>query len=370
MVILLPSYKRTAILPVVIESILQCDTQGIEERILILIVNNYFDNREIVNCIVNKFDFNQQFCCEVIHRKQTLPAVESWFTAIFENALENEVVVLLGDDDLMLPWGLRNRYLVITAQEADMLVSDFYQRIYFSDDGKRYALLPNEPISFHDDAIVSTWEFLPSSHPRASFVSNHCYRNTRALREAFEISISWAKTQNWVPYSFSTGSLPLYMSFAMHQCGGKLIALSEKSVLRGALISEAVSQEYSDGCSTAFYCLLLFQMCVSVKLHEDQEIIDQYKDLYLQCVKSNIAILIANRPVTWSILIKTIKQSKLRIVDIVNLKLFAKSIAVFLLRLVPGVRGYRVTREFRRNSDLDPVYLLNSLKANYSPVND
>ena len=39
MIVLIPSYKRTEVLENVVKSVLKCDINGINERILILIVN-------------------------------------------------------------------------------------------------------------------------------------------------------------------------------------------------------------------------------------------------------------------------------------------------------------------------------------------
>ena len=61
MIILIPSYKRTDILHYVINSVITCDTNGINERILILVVNNYFPNKQTVDYIIYRFDFIGNF---------------------------------------------------------------------------------------------------------------------------------------------------------------------------------------------------------------------------------------------------------------------------------------------------------------------
>jgi hypothetical protein len=370
MIILLPSYKRTAILQLVIQSILQCDTTGIDERICVLIVNNYFPNKGIIDDIVAKFDFKQHFYCEVIHREESLPAVESWFNALFDKAYPNEIVMLLGDDDLMLPYALKNRYRAMVDNKADMLISDFYQRVYFSDDGEKYALLTGEAINIRDDPQVTKWEYFASNHQRASFISNHCYRNSGVLKAAFDKAMALSHTQDWVPRAFATGSLPLYMSFTVRKCGGVVQALSEKSVLRGALVSETMSSEYSDGCSTAFYSLLLYQMFHSQDVHDDMKIVESYKNLYLNSIRNSMFTLLTSSPVSFSTTCKTINRAGLRIIDVLRPLLFFKGMILFMLRIIPGIRGFRVKRELRMNSASSTSDLLTMLRSNYSRGSD
>lgn len=350
MIILLPSYKRTSILSLVIDSILLCETDGIEERICIVIVNNYYPNKSIIEDIVSEKSFRGQFSYKIIHREVTLPAVESWFAAIFESAAENEVVFLHGDDDLMLPWGLKNRFQAISSTNADMLISDFYQRVYFSDDGKQYALISDEPICRITDSRLTEWQFCANHHPRASFISNHCFRNTSLLKSAFETAILWSKTQDWVPYAFATGSLPLYMSFAVHHCGGKVVDLSTKCVLRGALVSETTSREYADGCSTAFYSLLLYQIFNSCKVHEDAYIIDSHKKIYLESIRANIISLLIDRPTSWSVIRETLDRSELDLRQIVKPSHFIRGSVMACLKKIPGMRGFRVKKAIKQNS--------------------
>ena len=131
MIVLIPSYKRTDILPLVIRSVVSCDITDIDERIVLLVVNNYFPNKEIIDTIIEDCEFPEEITCKVIHRKEAKIPIESWFSAIFTVAQDNEVVCLLGDDDLLMPWGLKNRYRQITESNADMLLTDYYDHIFF-----------------------------------------------------------------------------------------------------------------------------------------------------------------------------------------------------------------------------------------------
>ena len=68
MIVLIPSYKRTEVLENVVKSVLKCDINGINERILILIVNNFPPNKEIVDEIVKKLCIQDPFQSRIIFR--------------------------------------------------------------------------------------------------------------------------------------------------------------------------------------------------------------------------------------------------------------------------------------------------------------
>lgn len=342
MIVLIPSYKRVEILHWVIRSVLNCDIQGINERILILVVNNYYPNKEKINSILAQFNFDGNFENQVIHRKKTLPAVESWFSAIFSMADENEVVILLGDDDILLPWGLKNRYRQIEKIQADMLLSDFYQRLYFYEGGEKCWLsceMPKFPVKATD---AVPWGYLPANHPEASFISNHCYRNTETFRKGFAVAMSWCKTQEWVPIEYATGNLPFYMAYAIKSCSGKVVALHEKSVLRGSIVNEAMLQEYSDGGNTAFYALLIYEIFSNKNLHNDITIFEALHQVYRQAFVGGFLSIFLNRRIGLNVLKKTIKHAGIRFRDVLDPKLLLNFYVI--LRMIPGLRGYRLKK--------------------------
>jgi hypothetical protein len=347
MIVLMPSYKRTDILPVVIRSIIDCDTSGIDERILILIVNNYFPNQQVVDSIISQFNFQNNFECEVIHREKTIPAVESWFSAIFATAEEEEVVCLLGDDDILMPWGLKNRYHQIRHSQADMLLSDFYQRLYFFQGGKKCWLdcaMPTPPVG---DIPVVPWDYLPAKHPEASFISNHCYRNTKAFRVGFEKAMTWCQTQDWVPVEFATGNCPFYMAYAIKSSGGKVVALHEKDVLRGCVAEEAMYQDYADGGNTSFYCLLIYDTFSNQVLHADLHIFNALRLVYKRCFLCSFLSIINNNRISIDVLLRTMRHS-----GVSFSQLFTRASLNnihSLLRLLPWLRESRLKKA--ANSD-------------------
>jgi hypothetical protein len=345
MIVLIPSYKRINVLRFVIQSVIDCDVADIDERILIVIANNYFPNQHVIESIVSDFKFKNNFKCAVIHRKKTLPAVENWFKAIFSIAEEEEVVCLLGDDDVLMPWGLKNRYHQIKKSQADMLLSDFYQRLYFFHGGRKCWLdceMPTPPVT---DISVVPWNYLPAKHPEASFMSNHCYRNTEAFRRGFEIAMTWCHKQDWVPLEFATGNCPFYLAYAIKSSGGKVVALHEKDVLRGSIVEEAIYQDYADGGNTAFYCLLIYDTFSNQALHTDIHVFDDLRHVYKQAFIGDSLSIINNKRISIDTLLRTMRHSGINFGQLfTRASLFnIKSI----LRLIPWARGFRLKRRVK-----------------------
>jgi hypothetical protein len=362
MIVLIPSYKRTEILHWVIQSVVQCDTQGIDERILILIVNNYYPNREEIDSVVSGFRFEGHFQCEIIHREKTLPAIESWFSAMFSKAAENEVVILLGDDDILLPWGLSSRYRAISKQKADMLISNFCQRMYFFDRGEKYWADFRMPAAPTGGGQALPWVYEPSQHARLTFVSNHCYRNTAGFRKGLETAVGWCKAQNWVPVECATGNLPGYLPFAIKQSGGSVISTDEVTVIRGSIVEETKYQEYSDAGNTSFYCLLIFNTFNNSTLHPDLSIYNETRHIHLRAFLSGVVGILTNNRISKRALWDTVRRSGISIQDMLTPELLNNWVS--FAKMLPGIRGYRL-KQVARNGHLATTreFILNLKKA-------
>jgi hypothetical protein len=364
MIVLIPSYKRAEILHWVIRSVVNCDTQGIDERILILVVNNYYPNRAFVDSIIAKFRSEKEFECRVIHREKTLLAVESWFSAMFSIAQEDEVVVLLGDDDIVLPWGLKKRYHHIIQQRADMLLSDFESRIYFFREGKECWYVGDElkvPVS---EVLPQEWDIYPAPHPEPSFMSNHCYRNTANFRKGLELAFSWCATQDWIPPEFRTGILPYYLPYCIKYSDGKVISLQEKCVLRGAVAEEMFYQDYSDGGNSAFYALCCYNTFVNRKLHFEIEAFYELQDFFRNQFLKGFFTIFFNWKISTKCLVKTISESKLTGWDLLDRRVIRGIPSV--LGQVPGLKGLRLRRRKASNEDLIPTgHFLENINLRY-----
>lgn len=359
MIVLIPSYKRIQILSSVIKSVLQARADKINERILILVVNNYFPNKVKIESIISKIKFEGKFSVGTIHRKKTLPSVVNWYTAIFDNARENEVVALLGDDDLLLPWGLEERFKLINDQKADLLIANFYQRIYFSNHGKECLLISEtlkKPVMQKVDYSLSWNPQKSKDHQRGSFISNHIYRNTKKLKDGYKKAYSWCSDQNWIPFTYSSGNLPFYMTLSIQDVGGKIINFNQKSVIRGALLEETLYQDNHDGISTEMLSLLLYNTLNNKKILSDLYRFKSLRKTYLKNINRGLYNLFINQSLTSEMFFKTLRKSNLSLKDFLSLELLInfKLLFVDIFKL----RGFRLKRKSKNMIDVTD-FLLN-----------
>jgi hypothetical protein len=343
MIVLIPSYRRTDILPWVLQSVTRSDTAGIQERILILIVNNYPPNRAVVDQIVAHYTFAEPFQCQVVHRERTLAAVDSWFLALAATAMEDEVVVLLGDDDLLLPWGLTSRHRAIVAAQADMLLSDFIQRIYFFRQGTRCWFAGQLPDKPRCNSPAVPWDYLPAPHPEASFISNHCYRYTAAFRRGLELARKWCDAQEWVPVEFGTANLPFYLAYALRASGARVFALRQTCVFRGSVAEEAMFQDYSDGGNTAFFSLCIYNTFSNPQLHDDLSQFGALRSRYKNAFVQNALSILLNRKISKPVLWETMTRSMVTVSDFFARKALLNVLG--FLKQIPGLRGFRLRRK-------------------------
>jgi hypothetical protein len=338
--IVVPSYNRSQCLRWVLKSLYRCDVSGIGELTRIVVVNNHPPSRGIVDSIVGEFSSNSTIVCRVRHRQETIPGIDSWYSAIAEFATENEAVFLLGDDDLMMPWGLNDRYREILRNEADMLLSDFARRIYFCDEGRRYWLTGPLPVQSDQATNARRWDFLPAAHPEASFMSNHCYRNTASFREGLRLAFEWCDSQPWLPRSVRTGMLPLYLPYTISLSGGKVLSLRSKCVLRGACAEEATRSTYADGGNTVFYNLCAYDIFVNQAFPPHTEELARVGAHLRQGVIRGFLTMLGDKGITLQMLATTLRHSGLGPTDLFAADVLhgVPKVAIRLL----GLRGARL----------------------------
>ena len=185
------------------------------------------------------------------------------------------------------------------------------------------------------------WDYLPAKHPEASFISNHCYRNTKGFRKGFELAMNWCSAQDWVPLEFATGNYPFYIAYAIKSSGGKVFALHEKDVLRGCLAEEAIYQEYADGGNLAFYHLLIYDTFANTALHAD---IQPFKAVRLkskQVFLMGFLGILGNKKISINACRITMQHSGIKFTELFT-KLFYN--IRHLLRMIPWLRGYRLKK--------------------------
>jgi len=243
MLIVIPTYKRNHSLNWVLQSLVQCRTESIDEPIRVLIVNNYPPAKDEIKTIVGEFTHHKQFEWDALCREKTLPPVENWYSAILQKALPDEVVLLHGDDDILCPWGIEERYHAITCSDVDILLTRSRGCIVFLADplfavvkGK----LPHKEMGSNKTAIslgeINTWG--------PAFIGNHCYRNTKRWREALCASFNWCHQQDWLDWNTRTLMLPFYLPFAAKLVGCNIVGLNQACVIRGISLEENTQSPY------------------------------------------------------------------------------------------------------------------------------
>jgi hypothetical protein len=348
MLIIVPSYKRTDCLYWVLKSICRCNISAISEEKKVVVVNNHPPSRNIIDSIIAKFNDDKIFTWQALHREETLPPIDSWYSAVAQFAAEGEVVVLLGDDDLMLPWGLQDRYREIVNGRADMVLSDFADRIFFFHGGQDYWMTSPMPVENEQEKHAQEWEFFPAKYLEASFISSHCYRNTVNFRNGLELALVWCDSQSWLERGTRTGMLPFYLPYAIACSGGKVISLYSKCVFRGAYADESIKSTYADGGNVAFYSLCAYDVLVNRTLPKHTELLAQVGARFKQGVVRGYFTMVFDNKIPWKTLKRTCRHAGLKLRDFMTVAVFH---GVFLLlKELLGLRGARLKLKRRSMS--------------------
>jgi len=338
MIVFLPTYKRPDVFSYVLQSALSSDVTGINERILILVLNNHYSDKDIIDRILSNTAFHDRFEYNVVHRKEKMVPTESWHLAIFDYAVENEIVCVVGDDDILMPWGLKYRYNNMIESNADMLITDFSQTLFFFENGKKCFFNSAIPKAPKKDIDFFLWDGSPPFN-RTSFVSIHTYRNSIAFRRGLDLAKDWSKAQVCVPYEIATGNTPFYTPYALMASGGQVIQCDQKDVLRGRIFEEIQYSDYADGGNTAFYGLLMYDTFSNEELHVDIDKFFLMRAHFKRSFIVGVLSILVNNKIPVSLLINTMRHSGITLTDFFNWASLNNLYSI--LRMIPGIRGYR-----------------------------
>jgi hypothetical protein len=242
MLIVIPTYKRNTSLKRVLQSLIQCQTEGISEPIRVLVVNNYPLAKNEVREIVSEFVHERRFLWEVLYREKTLPPVENWYSPVLDRALPNEVVLLNADDDLFFPWSLENRFEEINRLDADLLHAQIDFGLFFCRQSSEVLYLSELPSTKRRSADLVDFGQVYDYSPQ--HLSNHCYRNTEHFRAGLARAMEWCHAQDWLDFDSRTLNIPLYLSYAILLSGGRVAGLPRKCVIRGVSAEEIRQAKY------------------------------------------------------------------------------------------------------------------------------
>lgn len=270
MLVVIPTFRRNQYLHWVLRAVAQCEVKDIPERVRILVVNNYPPARDEVEATVAGFKPDLRFDWKVLGREKSLDPVDNWYSAILSEAHPDEVVILLGDDDILPPWSLVDRFASITEFKADMLLSyGAAGRVYYFEQGEKVYYprpLPAHRLGLkaHDLKIAN---MLPYG---AIGIWTHCYRFTAHFKAGLEKAFAWCDELTWADRSNRTLMLPEFLPVAITRCGGRVIGLDHACALRGGEVGEITKAPFgSHGWNSALIALLALHIYRNRELADD-----------------------------------------------------------------------------------------------------
>lgn len=346
MLIVIPTYKRNACLKWVLKSLIQCRTENITEPIRVVVVNNYPPARDEIRTIVCEFSRDKRFLWDVLYRESTLPPIENWYSAIFELALPDEVVLLHGDDDLFLPWSIEKKFAEACRLNVDLLLSQIGLGLFFGEQTRKVlytSSLPSESKSCAEILnIGQVYDYAPQH------VSNHCYRNTKSFKSGYAKAMSWCNAQDWVKYILRTANFPLYMSYAILLSGGRVGGLRSKCIIRGSDAEENRQLKYGTHEENhGFMHLLALGVLNNSELKEFSQL-DSVRSAYTDPFIAWAITYLCDSRVGYTMLFETLRKLEFPVS-----RLFSyKAIHGFKLLFAElfGLRGVRLRRQMRYNS--------------------
>ncbi len=242
MLIVIPTYRRNACLHWVLQSLVQCRTDTLDEPVRVLVVNNYPPAKDEIQNIVDRFSHDGRFSWQILFRDTTLPPVENWYSSILAHAQPDEVVMINADDDLFFPWSLEERYREIRRLDAELLLAELDSSLIFSQHAQRVCHLEHFPIPETARGTRLSLEDVYDYTPQ--HLSNHCYRNTQAFRDSLVKAQAWCHAQDWLDFHNRTLFITLYLPYAILLSGGRVVGLPQKCVIRGRDLEEVQAAKY------------------------------------------------------------------------------------------------------------------------------
>jgi hypothetical protein len=314
MLVLLPFYDRISILPFVLENLFQAEL-NINERINVLIVNNNPKLKNEVNSCVDRCSLKKISSVQVIHRKYTMEALDSWFDAIFNFSSEDEIVAMMGDDDFSTKDGLRARLELISSSKSDMLICNFHDRIYiYKDEGKFWY---SGRINFRNiikapRLSANSFRFKGSSGVEPSFISNHTYKNSNKLWDGYNLAKSWAREHELLGLTpmISSGPVPMYLAFSIPVVGGVVSESLSVPVIRGGIVEDIVFRNYAGGGNTALFSLLSLDTLVNKLQHIDLVTYNLLYERFCSSIVKGILELLFSKDISLKTTFLLLKRSK------------------------------------------------------------
>ena len=353
MIIFLPCYKRLSILEIILKSINNSNFKNINERVLLLIHNNNPNGRIKIEELVKRNIKNKIFSIKIFNRKKSFsPATLGWFNCIEKYIEEDESLVFLGDDDLLLPYGIINRFRQITENQADILVSKYISRAFFFNGGKSFISSFKEMDIKNQDFEVLKWDPGILDHNDTTFISSICFRYTEKFRKALLLSIDLCSKEDWgfKNKHLSYGLLISFLPYLVDYLGGKVLYSNEFTVVRGAILEETANSSYADGGSILIYSLIGFYHINNLKkIDSKYEKYEKIQTIYLRSIQKRIIQIFFIRHIPIKKIFSLLHDCKLSLNDLITYRIFnfstIKETIPFLSTL-----GLKIRKRFKINN--------------------
>ncbi|MBX7234903.1 MAG: hypothetical protein K1X65_10990 [Caldilineales bacterium] len=231
-----------------------------KERLLVCIANNHPGSRDKTHMVVDEVKARFAYLpweWHFLDRKETLPPIDSWYSAIRDVAEKDEVILLQGDDDLFTPWSVTVRYSECSQSGADLLLSRSLHGLIYLSSHEVYFPQQFPPHTEGSHSRVLDWGEINGWGP--AFIGNHCYRNTSAFQAGIERAFTWCEGQDWLDHNTRTLMLPYYLPYAVKLMGGNLRCLDSHCVIRGRSLEEIVVSPYGvPGWNSGFLAICAY----------------------------------------------------------------------------------------------------------------
>lgn len=243
MLVVLPTYRRLDQLEWSLRSVFEADVP-MSESARLRVISNYPPGHDQVAVLL---DTVRESCpraeawdVDLIRREKTLDPITNWYSAIAEHSHEGEIVFLHGDDDVMLPWGLIDRWDAMQHIDSSILLTPFISDLVF--DGE-YCYPPQRLA--HEGKNIEKLSFSSSLIGTAPFIGSHCYRFDDGYRNAFQVARQWCGEQKWMEEKNATLFIPLYLPLAALINKTGVAGLDAKCVVRGTELAEIIDAPYA-----------------------------------------------------------------------------------------------------------------------------
>ncbi|KHJ39126.1 hypothetical protein PBAC_07260 [Pedobacter glucosidilyticus] len=248
MLVIIPTYKRIDSLYWVLVSIMNCSLPMFKSKPRIAIINNYPPNKLQIDLLINKIKINYESNVNwefiAVHRTNTLPPVENWYTAVFDLALEDEVVLFVGDDDPITKTSLSVRYNAIKETNSTMVFGKVIFGLFFSNNCDKILLTEKKKLN-KPEKDIKCLDFKDIWNWTAIHISNHCFVYNSTFKSAYKKAINWCNKQTAGKYENRLLFITYYLPLAILLENGKIVGVEDEVVYRGMSIEEIRKARYS-----------------------------------------------------------------------------------------------------------------------------